>query len=336
MKFLIVGLGSMGKRRIRNLQKLGLNDLIGFDIKKERLNESSKKFKIKTVSKINDAIKLKPDVMIISTPPNLHLKYAKIAGKNNINFFTELNLISKDVEKIIKLILKNSIQARPSCTMLFNPLFKEIKKVIQNGSLGKIYFINHHTGQYLPDWHPWENYRDFFVSKKNTGGAKEMVAFELIWMTDIFSNISTLYSEQDKISDLDIDIDDIYQIMIKFENNVRCNMIIDVVSKPALKECIVIGEKGTLKCDFVKKSIFIYKNNKWLRKKIDTGKITKGYSSGIPAERVYEEEIKNFIQFLNHKKEYPFDFITELKILKTLDAMKLSNSKGKKLKFNFN
>ena len=331
MKFLIVGLGSMGKRRIRNLQKLGFNNLIGFDIKKERLDEVSKKFKINTISNIENAIKLKPDIMIISTPPDLHLKYVTIAVNNNIHFFTELNLISKDVEKIIKLTSENHIQAKPSCTMLFNPLFKEIKKIVQNGSLGKIYFIRHHTGQYLPDWHPWENYRNFFVSKKETGGAKEMVAFELIWLTEIFSDISTLYSEQDKISDLDTDIDDIYQIMIKFKNNVRCNLIVDVVSKPAFKECIIIGEKGSMKCDFVKKSLSIYKNGKWTRKKIDIGKITTGYSTGIPSERIYEEEIKSFIQSVNRKKKYPFDFITELKILKYIDTMKLSSMRGKKI-----
>jgi len=332
MKFLIVGLGSMGKRRIRNLQKLGFDDLIGFDIKQERIDETTKKFKIQTISNINNAIKLKPDVMIISTPPNLHLQYAKIAVKNNIHFFTELNLISKDVEKIIKLISKSSIQAKPSCTMLFNPLFKEIKKIIQNNSLGKIYFIHHHTGQYLPDWHPWENYRDFFVSKKDTGGAKEMVAFELIWLNQIFSNISTLYSEQNKISNLDTDIDDIYQIMIKFKNNVRCNMIVDVLSKPAFKESIIIGEKGSMKCDFGKKSLLFYKNNKWIRKKINIGKITKGYSSAIPSEKIYEDEIKCFIKSINCKKKYPFDFISELKILKYIDSMKLSNIKGKKIK----
>ena len=77
----------MGKRRIRNLLKLGYNNILGFDTQKTRRTESFQKYKIKTFEKINDALKCNPDAMIISTPPDLHLKYANLAIDNNIDFF---------------------------------------------------------------------------------------------------------------------------------------------------------------------------------------------------------------------------------------------------------
>src|SRR5438094_5052342 len=117
MKILIVGLGSMGKRRIRNLQKFGYRDIVGFDIRDDRKREVYKNYKIKTISSLTDIIKEKPNVMIISTPPDLHLQYANIAIKNNINFFTEVNLLSGHVKQIVKNLGKKPIQAFPSCTM---------------------------------------------------------------------------------------------------------------------------------------------------------------------------------------------------------------------------
>ena len=43
MKFLVIGLGSMGKRRVRNLQYLKAGEIIGFDLREDRCQETEKK-----------------------------------------------------------------------------------------------------------------------------------------------------------------------------------------------------------------------------------------------------------------------------------------------------
>ena len=91
-KILIVGLGSMGKRRIRNLQKLGYRQLIGFDLRDDRIIETKKKYKIKCFNNFQNALTEKPNMMLICTPPNLHKEYAKKAIQKNIHVFLELNL----------------------------------------------------------------------------------------------------------------------------------------------------------------------------------------------------------------------------------------------------
>ena len=82
MKYLIVGLGSMGKRRIRNLQYLDETDVIGFDLRKDRRKESEEKYHIKTYATIEQAMNQDPDALIISTPPDHHLEYQMLAAKN--------------------------------------------------------------------------------------------------------------------------------------------------------------------------------------------------------------------------------------------------------------
>lgn len=322
MKILIVGLGSMGKRRIRNVLKLGYHDILGFDPRQDRRQEVEKKYDIDTVSNIDEAIARKPDAMIISTPPDLHFKYANLAIKHGINFFTEVNLFSKDVKIIINKLKNKSIVGVPSCTMLYHPVVKELKKLLDKKTIGKVLTVYHHFGHYLPNWHPWEDYRKFYVSKRETGGAREVVPFESVWMQHLFSDVKSVYADIDKISKLDADIDDVYELMMEFENKVRCVLIIDVLAQPSFSETKIIGENGSILCDYNESIIKISKGNKWVTRKLKTGKVAKGYKGNTSAESLYEEEIQNFLNAVEKKKKYPHPFSNELKILQILDALK--------------
>jgi len=331
LKILVVGLGSMGKRRIRNLVHLGYSDILGYDIQKTRRDESEQKYRIKTFEKIEDALDYNPKAMIISTPPDLHLKYANLAIKNNIDFFMELNHSSSHVKQIINKIKGKKIIAAPSCTMRYHPVVLELEKLLNKKKIGKILQIHHYNGQNLKSWHPWENYKKFFVSKKETGGAKELVPFELNWLIHLFSKIESVSANVEKISDLDVDIDDIYQIHAQFKNGIVGNLVFDVISNPSFRETKLIGSKGVILCDFKKGIIQINTGKKWKIKKTKMGMTAPGYIGNTPSETVYEEEIKNFLLAVKRKQKYPFSLNQDLQILKVLDAIELSSKKGKKV-----
>ncbi len=331
LRILQVGLGSMGKRRIRNLQQLGVKEIIGFDPNEDRRKEAQKLYHIHTISNIKEGLKEKPDCMIISTPPDLHYVYAKMAIKNNIHFFTEVNLSSKDIAKIRQEMKHKKIVGVPSSTMLFHPIIKQLEKLIDKNTIGKPLTVYHHFGHYLPNWHPWEDYRKFYVSKRETGGAREVVPFELVWMNHLFSDIHSVYGDIDKISTLEANIDDIYQILIEFTNGIKCTFIVDVISEPAINETRIIGDKGIIYCDHNLGTIKIGKGDKWKDVKIETGKMAKGYKGNTPADSTYVEEMKNFLDSIMKKSQVRHTFDDEFKILKVLDSIELSNKKHKKI-----
>lgn len=330
LRVLQVGLGSMGKRRIRNLQELGIKDIIGFDPKEERRKEAQKLYHIQTVADISEGLEKNPNCMIISTPPDLHYKYSKIAIKKNIHFFTEVNLSSSDISKIIQELKQKKIIGVPSSTMLFHPIIKQLEKLIKEKTIGKPLTVYHHFGHYLPNWHPWEDYRNFYVSKKETGAAREVVPFELVWMSHLFSDIYSVYGNIDKISSLKANIDDIYQILIEFVNGVKCTFIVDVISEPAINETRITGDKGMIYCDHNTGTIKIGKGSKWKEVKIETGKMAKGYKGNTPSDSIYVEEMKSFLDAIK-KSSARHTFSDELKILKVLDAVELSNKQSKKI-----
>ena len=76
MKFMVVGLGSMGKRRIRNLKRLGQGDIIGVDVREERRSEAAKLHGVAVCETFEQGLSHRPDAVVISTPPDMHMGFA--------------------------------------------------------------------------------------------------------------------------------------------------------------------------------------------------------------------------------------------------------------------
>lgn len=325
MKFLIVGLGSMGKRRIRNLQYLKAGTIIGFDTREDRAKEAEGKYKIRAFTDFDDAMKENPDALVISTPPDLHMKYARIAAVNNKHFFTEASVVDEGMDELIKLCKGKKIVAAPSCTMRFNSSIQEIKKVVDEGEIGKPLAFTYHSGQYLPDWHPWEDYRKFYVAKRETGAAREIVSFELVWLTWVFGNIDTISCFNGKTSILDIDIDDLYQIIMRFKNGVFGHMQVDVVSRVADRSCKIFGEKGVIFWNWGEDvKVYMTKDKQWRSYQEEKGTSVEGYAEKIK-EEPYIEEMNSFVEAIRKSREYPYTIEEDREILKWLYAAEKSS-----------
>jgi len=325
MRFLIVGLGSMGKRRIRNLQYLKAGDIIGFDVRQDRTKEVAGKYKIRAFTDFDDAMAENPDALIISTPPDLHTKYARIAATNNKHFFTEASVVDDGIDELIALCKNKQIVAAPSCTMRFNPSIQKIKELLDSGIIGKPLAFTYHSGQYLPDWHPWEDYRKFYVAKRETGAAREIVSFELVWLTWIFGGIDTVSCFNEKVSKLDVDIDDLYQIIMKFDNGVSGHMQIDVISRVPDRSCKIFGEKGVIFWSWGEGvKVYVAEDGHWSKYPEKSGTSVEGYSEKIK-EEPYIEEMNSFIKAIKRERKYPYTLEEDRIVLKLLNAAEESS-----------
>jgi predicted dehydrogenase len=325
MKFLIVGLGSMGKRRIRNLQYLKAGTIIGFDTREDRRNEAEKKYNVQTFADFDKAMQEHPDALVISTPPDLHTKYALAAAASNKHFFIEASVVDEGMDELINVCRGKKIVAAPSCTMRFNSSIQKIKEIVDSGEIGRPLAFSYHSGQYLPDWHPWEDYRKFYVAKKETGAAREIVSFELVWLTWIFGNISTVSCLKGKTSILDIDIDDIYQIIMKFRNGVFGHMQIDIISRVADRSCKIFAEKGVVFWNWGEDiRVYTAKDKQWKSYREETGTSVEGYTEKIK-EEPYIQEMSSFIKAINKEEAYPYTLEEDKSVLEMLYAAEKSS-----------
>jgi predicted dehydrogenase len=339
LKILIIGLGSMGKRRIRNLMALGHEKISGFDINSARRNGAAEKYSIKTFASFEEAVnQTQANTFIISVPPDMHHVYMKYAVEHNISSFIEASVVDYGFDEIIKLAKARGTLLCPSCTLYFHPAIKKIKEVIEKGSLGNLSNILYHSGQYLPDWHTYESVSDYYVSKKNTGGAREIVPFELSWLVKIFGfprMVSGMYKKTINIEGAE-DIDDTYNALFDF-GQFMMTMTIDVVSRTATRRLTINGDKKQLHWDWDNDLIKIYDPaiNKWEEYPYETLAAESGYNKNI-TEQMYLDEIQCFLNAISGNSLFVNSLENDHKILKLLYAIERSSDLMKFISFPMN
>lgn len=325
MKYLVVGLGSMGKRRVRNLQALGLKDVAGFDTRADRRQEAEEKYGMPVFESLVSAMQIfEPQAFVISTPPDFHMHYAYFAFENGISCFIEASVVDADkIKSLSEKISDTSIVMAPSCTMRYFPGPKKVKELIRSNSIGKVLNVNYQTGQYLPDWHPWEKIEEFYVSKRETGAAREIVPFELTWLNDIFGVPKALACVKAKLTDMNADIDDIYHCLLRYGDNVLANITVEVVSRPkACRDMRVLGSEGEIVLSADSNSVRYINTSmeEWKEFKFDSGTVESQY---INPEEPYIAEMRDFVGAVEVQNQslFPNSLGDDYDILQTLYAL---------------
>ena len=321
MKFLVIGLGSMGKRRIRNLKFLNASEIIGFDVREDRRKEVESEHNVATFGTIDDAIGQNPDAFIISVPPAMHNEYTRLAIENKIPAFVEASVILDGLEDLNKLAKNNGVFIAPSCTLKFHPAIKDIRNIVKSMKYGRITNFSYHSGQYLPDWHPWENVKDFYVSKKETGGAREIVPFELTWIIDVVGFPKNIIGFCGHTMDVGADIDDTYVISMDL-GDAYGNLTVDVTSRSATRSLIINMEQGQILWKWDDNIVKLYDaiDQRWITYQYPEGHTAEGYNKNI-IEDMYIEEMESFIGSISGKDQYPNSLDEDIKVLELLNEM---------------
>lgn len=324
MDFLVIGLGSMGKRRIRCLQSLGYQSITGIDYRSDRRLEATDKYEIATAESINNVDLNKFDAYIISTPPDQHTYYAKLAIDYGKPAFIEGSVILEEVEEIDH-YNKNHVFIAPSCTLRFHPLIKNITEIIKSGKYGKICNFTYHSGQYLPDWHPWEKVNEFYVGNRITGGGREIVPFELTWIVNTMGWPNEVKGYFSKTIDFGANIEDSYSFVLKYDNMLG-SMIVDVAARYAIRNLVINLEKAQIQWRWDDGYFKLYEadEERWIKYFQPEIQAASGYNKNI-AESMYVEEIANFIQGIDDPAKYSNSLKDDIRVLKLLKSIEDSD-----------
>src|SRR5262245_31865259 len=150
MKFLIVGLGSMGRRRIRCLTRLQAGAIAGYDPRADRLRQAAADYGIATFETLEAALDaFQPDALVVASPPDQHNDVARQALDGGRHVFCEAGVSTDGMAGLIAAASRSGKVAAPSCTMRFQPTVKRIKALVDGGAIGRVLAYTHHCGQYL-------------------------------------------------------------------------------------------------------------------------------------------------------------------------------------------
>ena len=276
--------------------------VVGFDIDNERNRDVKELFNIETFDSYDNMVNKNLDALVISVPTDKHAEYYKLSYSNRIPFFSEANIFTPSTEWFESQEKKYGVKSFPSATWKFHPLFHAIKRIIDEKGYKSVNSVFYHYGGYLPYWHPWENYWDYYAGQKKTSAAREMVPFELEWLVYVFGRVKMVSSMNGKMSEWKTDMDDAYYLNLIFENDVFASLIIELHQTNPFRVGRISMKDESLELDMI--------NNKLLRYNLidDTYKSIKipgvKVMTGFNFEDIYLKEMESFINAVNGCREY--------------------------------
>lgn len=251
MKFLIAGLGSIGRRHLRNLVELGEEDILLYRTHQATLSDADLDA-YPAVTDLQEAIEQKPDAVIISNPTALHVGVAIPCAKAGCALFLEKPL-STSMEGLHE--LNRSLQATGKPALVgfqfrFHPAFQQIARWIRDGVIGRVISSNVYWGEYLPDWHPWEDYRLSYSARKELGGGVVLTLCHPIdylrWLLGEVCEISAFVG---KISDLELEVEDAAEITMRHASGALSHIHLDYYTRPKIHTLEISGSNGAIVWD---------------------------------------------------------------------------------------
>jgi len=263
MKFLIAGLGSIGRRHFRNLIALREKNIVLLRTRKAALpDDELAGYPVETG--LTEALqKHKPDAVIVANPTSMHLDVAIPAAETGCHILIEkpvshslerLDVLQKTAEKSGSKILVG-FQFR------FHPTLNKARELIQSNDLGKILTIHAYWGEYLPQWHPWEDYRQSYAARVDLGGGVILtLTHPLDYLRYLLGDIEALWSFNGHISPLETDVEDVAEIGLKFVKGAVGGVHVNYFQRPPVHRLEIVGTDGTLRWDNADGILHFYKS----------------------------------------------------------------------------
>ena len=292
---LIIGLGSVGRRHLKNLLLLGYDNIILYRTGKSTL-PTNELAEYKTFGDLEEALSLNPIAAIVSNPTSLHVSTALKAINAGCHLFLE-KPVSHSIEKISELqrnAKTKNLQVHVGFQFRFHPGLQQIKKWIERNKIGQVISVQSHWGEHIKDWHSWEDYRKSYSVREEMGGGVVLTLSHpfdyLIWL---LGDVEKVYAVTKKHQSLAINTECMAETVLHFNSGVIGSVYLDYLERPAKHTLNIIGDLGTIRWDNADGTARLFVEDKCVSKCT----VPKGFERNT----MFLEEMKHFLECINEK-----------------------------------
>jgi len=324
LKFLIAGLGSIGRRHLRNLEALSQKEIVLLRSGKATLPEEDLTG-YPQESDLKVALeKYKPDAVIVSNPTAMHLQVALPAVQAGCAILLEkpishsmdgLDRLQKEAENSASKILVG-FQLR------FHPGLQAAKGWISNGEIGRVISAHVHFGEYLPAWHPWEDYRQSYAARADMGGGVVLTqSHALDYLPWLIGRLESVWGFTAKLSDLQVDVEDTAKVGLRFEGGALGSLHLDYNQQPPVHRFEVVGTNGSIHWDLADGITHMYRSDQmdWL---------TSSLPPGWERNTMFLEEMKHFLNVVSGDIQPLCTLEDGFRVQRLIQAIHDSNKSG--------
>lgn len=339
MRVLLIGLGSIGQRHIRNMRSLlgPEAEFIAHRTRRETayitpsMETDSKRnieaeFAIQVFEDLGAALERQPHLAFVCNPSNLHIPAASACVRCGCDVFIEKPL-SHSLEGTAELVREAKGHNRivmVGYQWRFHPSLKKLAEIIQEKQLGTLLAVRAMIGEYLPKWHPYEDYRRTYAARKDLGGGVVVTQIhEYDYLYSLFGLPDRVYAIGGHWSGLDIDVEDTASVLMTFRTENRplpVHLHQDYLQCPPSRECEVIGDRGRAIMDLRALSVTVFRSDS------ETPEV-HSYSS-FERNQLFLDELSHFLECVKTRRKPVVDLEDGLQSLRMALAAKESMATG--------
>ncbi len=339
MKILLVGLGSIGQRHLRNLKTVcgsgveieayrstGREIQISDDMSAAFDVDLEQAYDIKTFDNYETALDQSPDAVFITCPTSLHIPMAIQAARRGCHLFIEKPLSHnlEGIDELVKLTESNRLVTLIGYQLRFHPGLLKIRDMLQSNTIGQVIDVNIEFGEYLPDAHPFEDYRQGYAAREDLGGGALLsLIHEIDYAQWLFGLPQKLFALGGKVSSLEMDADDTVSILMECvlsDKPVPVSIHLDFIQRLPSRKCIIIAEKAKIIWDYFTDRIDFYtdETREWQTIRFD----------GFERNTMFVDEIAHFVRCIEENEKPSVDIREGTRSLRVALAAKRSIQSG--------
>ncbi len=310
MKILMVGLGGIGQRHARNLRAFFKEDvdLLAYRVRGLRQTLTDKltveegvdleqKYRITPYREFEEALEQKPDVVFVTNPTSLHIKTALRAAEEGCHLFIEkpLSHSLEDIDRLVALAKKKSLVTFVAYPLRFHPGLKIVQDLLEKRSIGPVVSARLSVGEYLPNWHPYEDYRRMYASRADLGGGVILTQIhEFDSAYRFFGMPRRLFTVGGKNNRLEIDVEDTASTLMEYHldgKKIPVHIYQDYLQKPPYRTFEIFGQEGRILWDYHGNSVQLFSP--------EDEAVRTFALNGFVRNQMFTEELKHFFACVN-------------------------------------
>jgi predicted dehydrogenase len=310
MRVLIVGCGSIGRRHLANLLSLAPAEVLAYRVRGNDAEELGRRFGVRAVASLGEGLSLDPDFVLVANPTALHMEVALEAARAGRSLFIEkpLSHSREGADELRRLVREKGLVCLVGYQMRFHPGLRLVRRLLGEGRIGRPLWIRAEVGQYLPDWHPDEDYRQGFSARRALGGGVTLdLSHELDYVRWLLGPVAQVTALGGRIGDLEIDTEDIAEVLLRFESGALGSVHLDYLARCPVRGCRLVGTDGTLEWDYFGNQVRLFEagSGAWIRHP----------QEGFERNRMYIDEMAHFLRCLRGEEPPEVDLDQAVEVL---------------------
>lgn len=321
-KILIIGGGSIGKRHLRNLLSLGESNITLVETNPERHMALSQEFSgVKLYTTLDVAWEgAKYNIAFVCSPSIFHSEQAIFCARRGCHLFIEKPLAHNlaGVDELVKIVTTQKLITMVGSNWKFFPLFQKMKELLTAKTIGSVLSARCQFGQYLPDWHSWEDYRQGYSANKKLGGGILLDSHEFDYLTWFLGDVEKLACFADRVSNITVDTEDVAEVILKMKNGAICEIHQDYIQRFSQRNFEFFGELGTIVWQANLKKVLLQVKDRPEEEFV----LRPEYN----LNDMYVEEVRHFLKSVADRQETITPVVKGKKVLELIIAAKESSA----------